>query len=566
MEQFLKLNNFTIKAKIYGMSGMLIGAMAVCVLYALNSMNQIGDELVTIAEEDIPLTNVVSQITIHQLEQAINFERALRFGEAMANEPAAAKHFNEAIEKFEHFSKEVQEELGQGEKIAEEAMTLAHSDEEYQEFKHVDDILKRVEKEHGDFTKHAEHVFDLVKQHKMHEAFEAAEAVEKEEENIDHELENLLKEIGVFTAAAALEAEHHELNAIKTLIIVGLIATLLGGAVAFLVTGSISRGIRSAVSVAQSVASGNLTQEVPVNGSDEIAQLMGSLAEMRNKLHAMINEMNQSSTELAAAAEELSTVSEETNQRLHDQQSEVQQAATAVNEMNATVQEVARNAQETAHSATDASDEANQGNREVTSTIDSIESLSTAVEDATQVIHQVGEDSANISSVLDVIKAIAEQTNLLALNAAIEAARAGDQGRGFAVVADEVRTLAQRTQESTKEIEEVISRLQDSSNKAVGAMESGRTQAEASVNQAAKAGTSLQTITQAIGHISDMNTQIASAAEEQSSVAEEINRNITTISAASEDNAAASNQITASSEELARLASGLQNLISQFEV
>lgn len=350
------------------------------------------------------------------------------------------------------------------------------------------------------------------------------------------------------------------------LIIIGLVAVLLGSLVAFLMITNISRGLRSAVSVAQIVASGNLTQEVPVNGSDEIAQLMAALSEMRNKLHTIINEMNQSSTELAASAEELATVSEDTNQRLHSQQSEVEQAATAVNQMNATVQEVARNAQETANSATEANKEAHQGNQEVSNTIDSIESLSTAVANATSVINQVGEDSANISSVLDVIKAIAEQTNLLALNAAIEAARAGDQGRGFAVVADEVRTLAQRTQESTKEIEDVIARLQESSNKAVGVMESGRTQAEASVNQAAKAGTSLESITQAIGHISDMNTQIASAAEEQSSVAEEINRNVTSINSMSEENAAASNQITASSEELARLASGLQVLISQFEV
>lgn len=169
MGNLFNLNSLTIKAKIYTLTAVLMGAMVISIVYALNSMNSIGEELVTIAEEDIPLTNVVSQITIHQLEQAINFERALRFGGEMGNEPAAEKHFHEAIEKFKRYSTEIHEELGQGKQIAEEAMTLAHSDEEHAEFKHVDDILKRVEKEHADFAKHAEHVFELVKQQKMHE-------------------------------------------------------------------------------------------------------------------------------------------------------------------------------------------------------------------------------------------------------------------------------------------------------------------------------------------------------------------------------------------------------------
>jgi len=558
MSSPLHLNSYTIKAKIYSISIVFIGALAVSSIYALNSMNQIGEELATISEENIPLTQVVSQITIHQLEQAINFERALRFGERMNTETKAAAHFRKAVETFTGFSRQISEEFSSGEQIA-------HNNEQ-QAFKQVVDILTRLKKEHEDYVRHAEHTIGLIKQGRLHEAFEAAEHIEAEEKAISHELETLQMEIGQLTETAALNAEQHEKNAFSTLSTIGVIAGLLGITVAFLVISSITRGLRDAIRVAQSVAAGNLIEEVHVEGSDEIAQLLNALSIMRNKLHQMINEMNQASTELAASAEELAAVSEDTNRTLHEQQSEVQQAATAINEMSATVQEVARSAQDTANSATHASTEAHLGQQEVGNTIDSISSLATAVEDATRVIHQVGEDSSDISTVLDVIKSIAEQTNLLALNAAIEAARAGEQGRGFAVVADEVRTLAKRTQESTKEIEEVIVRLQDSSKNAVHAMEDGRSQTEASVKQAAKAGTSLETITQAISHISDMNTQIASAAEEQSAVAEEINRNITAISDVAEQNAAASNQITASSEELSRLACNLQSHIAQFEV
>ncbi len=559
MSNPLHLNSYTIKAKIYSISIVFVGALAVSIIYALNSMNQIGEELATISEENIPLTQVVSQITIHQLEQAINFERALRFGEKMNTETKAAAHFRKAVETFTGFSRQISEEFSSGEQIA-------HNDNEQQAFKQVVDILTRVKKEHEDYVRHAEHTIGLIKQGRLHEAFETAASIEAEEKAISHELETLQMEIGQLTETAALNAEQHEKNAFSTLSIIGVFAGLLGITVAFLVISSITRGLRDAIRVAQSVAAGNLIEEVHVEGSDEIAQLLNALSIMRNKLHQMINEMNQASTELAASAEELAAVSEDTNRTLHEQQSEVQQAATAINEMSATVQEVARSAQDTANSATHASTEAHLGQQEVGNTIDSISSLATAVEDATRVIHQVGEDSSDISTVLDVIKSIAEQTNLLALNAAIEAARAGEQGRGFAVVADEVRTLAKRTQESTKEIEEVIVRLQDSSKNAVHAMEDGRSQTEASVKQAAKAGTSLETITQAISHISDMNTQIASAAEEQSAVAEEINRNITAISDVAEQNAAASNQITASSEELSRLACNLQSHIAQFEV
>jgi methyl-accepting chemotaxis protein len=237
-----------------------------------------------------------------------------------------------------------------------------------------------------------------------------------------------------------------------------------------------------------------------------------------------------------------------------------------MNQMTATVQEVASHAARAAESARQADEEAQDGKRIMQQTLNAMDTLANEVENAAGVIHSLEKESEEIGSVLDVIRGIAEQTNLLALNAAIEAARAGEQGRGFAVVADEVRTLASRTQASTQEIQNMIERLQAGANNAVKAMEAGQTQARKGVEQASLAGASLETITQSVTTISDMNMQIASAAEEQSSVADEINRNIATISQSADNTAHGSQQTAIAGDELARLAAELRELVGHFKV
>jgi methyl-accepting chemotaxis protein len=237
-----------------------------------------------------------------------------------------------------------------------------------------------------------------------------------------------------------------------------------------------------------------------------------------------------------------------------------------MNEMSATVQEVARNAVEAAEAAKEADNTFHQGKQVIDRVIEAIGELANEVEKAANVIQQLEAESMNIGSVLDVIKSIAEQTNLLALNAAIEAARAGEQGRGFAVVADEVRTLAGRTQQSTQEIEEMISKLQSGANNAVKVMETGKDMTKVGVDQAAAAGEALLTINTAVERITGMNTQIASAAEEQSSVAEEINRSIVSINEVAEQSAAGAQQTAQASNDLARLADQLKALVGRFKV
>ena len=234
--------------------------------------------------------------------------------------------------------------------------------------------------------------------------------------------------------------------------------------------------------------------------------------------------------------------------------------------MNATVHDVAHNAVHAAEATREADQSSTQGKAVVDKTVDAIGEIAAEVEQAAQVIHELERESENIGSVLDVIKSIAEQTNLLALNAAIEAARAGEQGRGFAVVADEVRTLAGRTQASTAEIEEMITRLQSGANNAVNVMESSKTKTNIGVEQAAAAGSALEDITTAVDRIAEMNTQIASAAEEQSAVTEEINRNVANISEIAEHTSTGAEQTAQASEGLSRLASQLNAVVVQFRV
>ena len=314
------------------------------------------------------------------------------------------------------------------------------------------------------------------------------------------------------------------------------------------------------------MASGDFSHKMGVYSDDEIGQVASSAAKLQADMGAIVKGINQSVFKLSAAAEEMAHITEKSNQAMMSQRSETEQVATAMNEMTATVHEVSQNAQLAASSANQASTEVNTGQAVVNEAIRAIASLVQKVERAADVIHELETNSKEIGTVLDVIRSIAEQTNLLALNAAIEAARAGEQGRGFAVVADEVRVLAQRTQKSTEEIQKMIQRLQSGAQEAVESMKQSRSQADTTRDIAAKAGVVLNSITKAVTSINDMNALIASAAEEQNAVAEEINRNIVNISSAAENTAEASATTARASEDMRNVAEELKHVVSRLKI
>jgi methyl-accepting chemotaxis protein len=346
---------------------------------------------------------------------------------------------------------------------------------------------------------------------------------------------------------------------------ISLFAVVFNGMLSFLTIRDLSRGVNDLSGTMSSLAEGDLTVHAEYQGQDELGQIAASLNQMSERFLLTIQELASAASQVATTAEETLAVSNETNRNIQYQHQEVELVATAMNEMNATVHDVANNAVSASEMAGDANTQASNGKRVVETTMEAIESLAGEVSETSEAIRSLAKDSENIGSVLDVIRSIAEQTNLLALNAAIEAARAGEQGRGFAVVADEVRNLAQRTQQSTEEIQGMIERLQKGTVIAVSAMEKSQNKAQASVDQAVAAGHSLDAIKEAVDGITDMNTQIASAAEEQSAVAEEINKNISNISHIAEQSSAGAEQTASASKQLAQLAEGLQGTVSQFK-
>ena len=310
----------------------------------------------------------------------------------------------------------------------------------------------------------------------------------------------------------------------------------------------------------------DLSRSVTVGAHDEIGAMATAFNRMIGKFRGSLEAVAAVTQQLTDVSGRVSNVAEKTLGAVMEQRSETDMVASAMNEMSATVQEVARNASQTATASTGADNESKAGVRVASEALDGIDTLIQDIEKAAEVVRQLEADSASIDTVVGVIKGIAEQTNLLALNAAIEAARAGEQGRGFAVVADEVRTLASRTQKSTEEIQHMIEQLQQGVGNAVQAMVAAQSRARSGSDCVARAAQSLGAIADEVGTINEMNTQIATAAEQQSAVAEEINRNITTISRIADTTSADATQTSQISEELVQLAAELKRLVGQFRL
>lgn len=375
-------------------------------------------------------------------------------------------------------------------------------------------------------------------------------------------------DVAAAVAQRKAQAAAQAATAEKTGITITVILALLAAGLALLIAHLVTKPIRATTEAMRDIAEGegDLTKRMPVHGNDEVADLASQFNAFVNKVHESVRNVEASTEQLGTAAEELTQVTGQSVEDAHKQSSETDMISTAITQMSATVQEIARNASSVQDSASEAQTKATDGREVVERTVKSVTDLTTQIGESASALETLATDSQAVENVLDVINSLTEQTNLLALNAAIEAARAGEHGRGFSVVAEEVRNLAKRTQQSTGQIRDAIGKLVDGMGTAVDRMRASRGLADSSLSLADEAGAALRLITEAVASIHDQITQIATATEEQSVVADGVNGNVTNIATIAESNAAGMDQIQRASNELARLGESLRSLVSRFKL
>jgi len=417
------------------------------------------------------------------------------------------------------------------------------------------------------YIKQSQAAIDLLKEGRQ---TEAETLINGSLRDLSKSLESALDDIVKINDQQAREANTENLHlvaqalSVTVAVVIGAFAIALGGGI--YLAGMITRPIQRAIVAAKRIANNDLTEVLRVEGSDEVAQLTQSLSEMQQGLRETLKNIASSSSQLAAASEELHAVTEDMSRSLNSQNDQLQMAATAVTEMSAAVDEVARSANDTSTSSSAAEITVGEGRKQVGHTRAAIEDLAHRVGDSSASMRALAQHVVDITSVLDVIGSIAEQTNLLALNAAIEAARAGEQGRGFSVVADEVRALAARTQDSTREIAQMIDKVKTASQSAAESMADSNEKALHTRDLADAADGALEQIATAITRINHMNLTIASASEEQAATAREVDKNLVAIRDIADQNATGAHQTSAASNDLARIATELNMMVGRFRL
>ncbi len=510
--------------KIMGMAVVLILMMVIVASISIWKMSAIGHEIESIAENDIPLTEIITKIETHQLEQAIWYERALRYGEVLASSDVAASKLKEAEHEFERLSKLSDEEIIEGEEITQRAINNARTDADRKEFEKVLANLKTIEEGHANYEKHVLETFEFIKENNLHEAEALAGKVEVEEDELNKEIIELLVSIEKFTEHAVQTAQADEKAALTFIVIVASISFILGLIISFIITRGIVGPLKEGVAFSESIANGDLTATLDINQKDEVGVLANALRVMAEKLRSIVGDIISSSANVASGSEELSSTSEEMSQGSSEQASAAEEASSSMEEMASNIRQNADNAQQTEKIARKTSEDVQEGGK--------------AVGEAVVAMKQ-------IANKINIIEEISRQTNLLALNAAIEAARAGEHGKGFAVVAAEVRKLAERSQEAAGEITELSS---------------------SSVEVAERAGTLFDQLVPDIQKTAELVSEISAASNEQNSGADQINRAIQQLDSVTQQNASASEEMASTSEELSSQAQYLQDIISFFKI
>lgn len=520
------LRNISIRNLIISLAAILIlFTVATAVISGLQ-MKKIGSEIDAIADEHIPMTNIISRITVHQLEQAINFERALRYGEEMKNDSAKRTYYQKSVKRFDELSHRVDKEIKEGEEQAAMAVDIAHNDEERAEFSKVLSQLKTIEAEHTSYEEHSHDVFKLLDKGDTHTAVEKAELIEAEEEKLNHELAALLEEIEAFTEKAVLTARAHEREALWLTSVIGVTATIVGLLLSTFLIRVITRPLTEMYRAVEDlrIGDGDLTYQLPDFGNNELGMTANSLNGFISNLRLVISDVINNSEQISTAAVQVSATAQSLSESATEQASSIEETTSTLEQLTSNLQQNTDNAQATRDVAAGASTQAEEGGQSVGDTVSAM---------------------SHIADKINVIEDIAYKTNLLALNAAIEAARAGDHGKGFAVVAGEVRTLAERSQVSARAI---------------------NTEASESLKIASHAGDLIGEIIPGISKSATMMDELLASCREQSTGISQINIAVRELDTVSQRTAAASEELAATAEEMNAQGDALSKKIGFFKV
>ncbi|WP_133470962.1 methyl-accepting chemotaxis protein [Paraglaciecola marina] len=527
------LTRINIKQKIYVLGVIQITLMLIMGSVAIIQMAKIGYELMDIAEEDIPLASKVTTITELQLEQSILFERALFYASLTSLDvPDAESDFNHVKTELLELTPSIISKIKEAESFSEHAIGDVHSELGRQKFTSVLTVLKDIELKYKDFSDSVAAILETATTLSPVNLSKKAHQLENLEDILKDDLVLLLDDIQKFTLAASLKAEQDEKAGIKWIIATFVIAVIICLILPVLISRSIVNPINELIDRLKEIANGDgdLTVKLNDKAKDETGEVARAFNTFIDVINKLISNTNAQANELETASNVALNVMEETAASIEKQHAETAMVATAINEMSSSSQEVSRSATHAAEVTQTVKNKVIEGKQDAIETQNIITQLSEEVSEASSVIESLVEETNNIGNVLESIQGIAAQTNLLALNAAIEAARAGETGRGFAVVADEVRTLAQRTQTSTVDIQDLLLRLKTEANNAVTSMSKGTDSAAICLEKSTKTSQTFEEASDSVTQISDLNLQIAAAAEEQSAVAEEVNKNIVKIS------------------------------------
>ncbi|MYM60210.1 HAMP domain-containing protein [Vibrio sp. OCN044] len=562
------LSHFKIAHKVYLLGFFLLGAILVMGGFALNQMNKIGNELVDIAERDIPLTKSLTLLTEHQLEQAIYFERALIKAIRVEQGLAPMNTFEEARGKVEKLTLKVEKEIVEVENFIADSIPKLHDPKAKAKFEAKLAELKKVEDSYHSLVDEVKKTMLMGSQGKIDEMLEFSKKVEKHEDEIDTSLIKILDDVQSFTLASALKAEEDEKFAIKWMTVIAIVSIVFGIVMPIWIARAIRNPIVALIGRLQQVANGDgdLTIRLDSSAKDETGTVASAFNTFLGVLTGTINVVTSKAEDLGKSSESALGAMQRTLANVEKQHRDIEQVATAINEMNATTQEVA-NSTANASAVTDAvKKHVLEGQKESQEIQKIIEELTNEVTQSSGVIENLVSETNNIGTVLESIQGIAEQTNLLALNAAIEAARAGDTGRGFAVVADEVRSLAQRTQDATVDIQQLVDRLQSEAKNAVTSMQKGTSTAQLCLEKSTQSANTFQLAAESVNEIAGLNVQIATAAEEQAVVVRDLDANLTNIKSLSEETAEDSRSTATANESIAKNVIDLHQNLNKFQV